>query len=79
MAGESAGFDAEVASAPCTAFRRASLTENDGTTIPVAWRSISGDGETLPLYPSAEAPWIINLANPAHDGQDALNAAVGTS
>jgi hypothetical protein len=45
----------------------------------VAWRSISGDGETLPLYPSAEAPWIINLANPAHDGQDALNAAVGTS
>lgn len=57
----------------------ATLTENDGTPVPVLWRSISGDGEALPLYPSAAEPWIINLANPAHEGQDASNAATGTS
>lgn len=39
----------------------ATLTENDGTTVPVVWRSISGDTETLPLYPSAAEPWVINL------------------
>lgn len=40
----------------------ATLTENDGTTVPVVWRSINGDGETLPLYPSAVEPWILDLA-----------------
>ena len=45
----------------------ATLTENDGTTVPVVWRSISGGGETLPLYPSAAEPWVINLAGVADE------------
>lgn len=45
----------------------ATLTENDGTTVPVVWRSISGHGETLPLYPSAAELWVINLASVADE------------
>lgn len=36
------------------------LTESDGTTQPVVWRSISGDGEIAPLYPAAVEPWVRN-------------------
>ena len=44
----------------------APLTENDGTPVPLVWRSITGDGEVLPLYPSAAEPWVIDPANLAH-------------
>jgi len=43
----------------------ATLTENDGTTVPVVWRSISGDSETVPLFPSAARHWVINLESVA--------------
>jgi ADP-ribose pyrophosphatase YjhB (NUDIX family) len=42
----------------------ATLTESDGTTQPVVWRSISGEGEVAPLYPAAVEPWVANLISP---------------
>lgn len=42
----------------------ASLVESDGSTVPVVWRSISGDGESVPLYPSAVEPLIARLTDP---------------
>jgi len=59
------GCDGRLDPAPPAA--GATLTENDGTTVPVVWRSISGAGETLPLYPSAAEPWVINLASVADE------------
>ncbi len=34
------------------------LVENDGTTAPIVWRSLTGSEEALPLYPSAAQRWI---------------------
>jgi ADP-ribose pyrophosphatase YjhB (NUDIX family) len=55
------------------------LTESDGSKVPAVWRSISADGETLPLYPSAVEPWVINLANLSHDSQKRDGLATRTS
>lgn len=52
---------------PAPPAARATLTENDGTTVPVVWRSISSDNETLPLYPGAAEPWAIKLASLANE------------
>lgn len=30
--------------------------------VPVVWRSISGEGETVPLYPSAAEWWVTHVA-----------------
>lgn len=43
---------------PSPAVTGATLVESDGTSVPVVWRSISGEGEVLPLYPSAVEPWV---------------------
>lgn len=40
----------------------ATLTEIDGSVVPVVWRSISGEGETVPLYPSAAEWWVTHVA-----------------
>ena len=36
----------------------ATLTESDGSSVPVVWRSMTGRHETVPLYPSAVEPLI---------------------
>jgi ADP-ribose pyrophosphatase YjhB (NUDIX family) len=48
---------------PAPAESGATLTEDDGSTLPVVWRSISGDGETVPLFPMPIDAWVRNLAN----------------
>lgn len=40
------------------------LVENDGTTAPIVWRSITGGGEALPLYPSAAQRWVQRFRDP---------------
>ena len=40
----------------------ATLTEIDGTIVPVIWRLFDDEGESLPLYPTALAPWIRGTA-----------------
>jgi ADP-ribose pyrophosphatase YjhB (NUDIX family) len=39
----------------------ATLVESDGRSVPVVWRSVSGEGEELPLYPSGVDPWVRGL------------------
>ena len=53
---------------PAPSAAGATLTESDGSSVPVVWRSISGDGESLPLYPSAVEPWVRSLAELATEG-----------
>ncbi|MGI8522253.1 MAG: NUDIX hydrolase [Nocardioides sp.] len=40
----------------------ATLTESDGTIVPVTWRPFDDAGESLPLYPAGIDPWIRGLA-----------------
>ncbi len=40
----------------------ATLTEIDGSVVPVVWRSFREDDEPLPLYPSAALAWVRHLA-----------------
>ncbi len=40
----------------------ATLTEADGTVVPVVWRSLRGDHEDVPLYPTAAEVWARDLA-----------------
>jgi len=47
---------------PPPAARGATLTEADGSILPVVWRPISDDDEPLPLYPAAAASLIRGLA-----------------
>lgn len=42
---------------PAPAPRGASLTESDGSVMPVVWRPIGTD-QSVPLYPLAAEPWI---------------------
>ncbi|HSO65426.1 MAG TPA: NUDIX domain-containing protein [Ornithinibacter sp.] len=47
---------------PQPATAAASLTESDGSTVPVVWLALDeGDG-TLPLYPAGVGPWVRLLA-----------------
>lgn len=39
----------------------ATLTESDGSVVPVVWRSLSEEDEQLPLYPAAAVPWLRHL------------------
>jgi ADP-ribose pyrophosphatase YjhB (NUDIX family) len=38
------------------------LTEMDGSTVPVVWRAIDDEHESIPLYPSAAVDWVRSLA-----------------
>jgi ADP-ribose pyrophosphatase YjhB (NUDIX family) len=40
----------------------ASLTEIDGSVVPVVWRPIDDEHESLPLYPSATVSWVRSLS-----------------
>jgi ADP-ribose pyrophosphatase YjhB (NUDIX family) len=48
---------------PQPAAREASLTESDGSIVPVVWRPFDDAGETLPLYPAGVVPWIRHLTD----------------
>jgi len=43
---------------PQPAQHGATLTESDGSVVPVVWRSGSEERERLPLYPAATVPWV---------------------
>jgi ADP-ribose pyrophosphatase YjhB (NUDIX family) len=47
---------------PVTA--NATLTESDGSVVPVVWRSFLEADEPLPLYPSAAVAWVRHLRDP---------------
>lgn len=47
---------------PLPAAENATLTEIDGSVVPVVWRSFREDEESLPLYPAAALEWIQHLA-----------------
>ena len=47
---------------PEPATSNATLTESDGSIVPVVWRPMDDTYEPLPLYPAAVAPWVRRLA-----------------
>ena len=49
----------------------ATLTEADGSVVPVVWRSFQGEDEDLPLYPTAADAWARGLAK--RDSDEATN------
>jgi ADP-ribose pyrophosphatase YjhB (NUDIX family) len=40
------------------------LTEDDGSTVPVVWRSFYDEEERLPLYPHEAVPWVLMASRP---------------
>ena len=48
---------------PLPALAGASLTESDGTLVPVVWRRFSDDYEPVPLYPEAVGAWVRQVAD----------------
>ena len=50
---------------PQPAVSDATLTESDGSVVPVIWRPFDDADESVPLYPAGVVPWIRRLA----DGQ----------
>ncbi|GAA5151957.1 hypothetical protein GCM10023340_31460 [Nocardioides marinquilinus] len=46
---------------PRPAATGATLTESDGSVVPVVWRPVDDAREPLPLYPAAAAPWVRRL------------------
>ena len=46
---------------PVPALSDASLTEIDGSVVPVVWRSVRDEQESLPLYPSGAVAWVHSL------------------
>lgn len=50
---------------PQPAVADATLTESDGSVVPVIWRPFDDADESVPLYPAGAVPWIRRLA----DGQ----------
>lgn len=57
---------------PLPALENATLTEIDGSVVPVVWRSFREDEESLPLYPPAAVDWIRRLAE--RDRRDLTSA-----
>lgn len=47
---------------PPPAAENATLTESDGSIVPVVWRLFDDAAESLPLYPAGVLPWISHLA-----------------
>jgi ADP-ribose pyrophosphatase YjhB (NUDIX family) len=50
----------------------ATLTESDGSTVPVVWRSLSGEREEVPLYPGSAEFWVVNLAHVSQQGGQSI-------
>lgn len=48
---------------PQPAVSGATLTESDGSVVPVRWRPFADAGEALPLYPAAAVPWVRHVAD----------------
>ncbi|WP_182253154.1 NUDIX hydrolase [Microbacterium esteraromaticum] len=46
---------------PTPADKGATLTESDGSVVPVVWRSLDDVDVHVPLYPVAVRPWIDSL------------------
>src|SRR4051794_6173506 len=55
---------------PQPAARDATLTESDGSTLPVVWRRFDDTNEPLPLYPPAVVPWVCRVSRRAVDRAD---------
>lgn len=53
---------------PLPARSGASLTEIDGSVLPVVWRPIQDEQESLPLYPSAAVAWVHSLTERGGEG-----------
>lgn len=43
---------------PMPAAEGATLTESDGSVVPVVWRPVLDEDEPLPPYPAAVRPWV---------------------
>jgi len=41
----------------------ATLTESDGSIMPVVWRRLGDTDEPLPLYPAEAVPWVRRLTD----------------
>lgn len=52
---------------PPPAAAGATLTEIDGNVVPVVWRSLHEEEESLPLYPAAAIPWIHTPPPPSRE------------
>ncbi len=48
---------------PQPAVADATLTESDGSVVPVIWRPFDDADESVPLYPAGAVPWIRRLAD----------------
>lgn len=48
---------------PQPAASHATVTESDGSVLPVVWRSVDEMQECVPMYPAAVVPWIRSLAD----------------
>lgn len=53
---------------PSPAATNATLTEADGSVVPVIWRPFSDDNELLPLYPAVTTPWLAHLIDHRSSG-----------
>ena len=53
---------------PAPAPAGATLTESDGSVVPIVWRSLNNDSESLPLYPSAIEPWLRSVFGVDREG-----------
>ena len=47
---------------PEPALVHATLTESDGSIVPVVWRPLDDASESVPLYPAEIVPWVHHLA-----------------
>lgn len=39
------------------------LTESDGSVVPLVWRPVDDEGEPVPLYPALAGPWVHRLTD----------------
>jgi ADP-ribose pyrophosphatase YjhB (NUDIX family) len=53
---------------PSPALADATLTEADGSVVPVVWRPFADDDEPLPLFPVIAVPWLAHLTDHAELG-----------
>ena len=51
---------------PSPALTDASLTEIDGSVVPIVWRPINDQREPLPLFPSATVDWVRSMSSKRH-------------
>jgi ADP-ribose pyrophosphatase YjhB (NUDIX family) len=50
---------------PLPASSNATLTEIDGSVVPVVWRSFREEDESVPLYPAPALAWVRHLSDRA--------------